>query len=104
MPVEPKPSSAGPQTITIATGLRRYVVWSEIILLFALLELALWAPTHEIRNRWAAIAAFTLLAATVIDVLIGRQSLRRIGLGLPQLFGASVVLVSGVMPRRALGR
>jgi membrane protease YdiL (CAAX protease family) len=96
MPVEPKPSSAGPQTITIATGLRRYVVWSEIILLFALLELALWAPTHEIRNRWAAIAAFTLLAATVIDVLIGRQSLRRIGLGLPQLFGASVVLLSGV--------
>jgi membrane protease YdiL (CAAX protease family) len=96
MPADPKTLSAGPQSITIATGLRRHLVWSEIILLFALLELALWAPTHEIRNRWAAAAAITILLATVIDVLIGRQSLKRLGLGLPKLFGASVVLVSGV--------
>jgi membrane protease YdiL (CAAX protease family) len=107
MAAEPKTLSAGKsatpaagnvnsQTITIATGLRRHIVWSEIVIVFVLLELALWAPTHEIRNRWAAAAAIALLAVTVIDVLLGRQSLQRMGLGLPKLFGASVVLVSGV--------
>lgn len=107
MAAEPKPSSVSraatpaardvmPGSVAIATGLRRYVVWAEIITVFALLELALWAPTHEIRNRWAAISALTILAGTAIDLLISHQSLQRLGLGLPKLFGASVVLLSGV--------
>ena len=107
MKVETKTLSAGKsaapaeshinfQSVAIATGLRRYVVWAEIITVFALLELALWAPAHEIRNRWAAISALTILVVTVIDVLLDYQSLQRLGLGLPKLFGASVVLLSGV--------
>jgi membrane protease YdiL (CAAX protease family) len=92
----PAARNADFQSVAIATGLRRYVVWAEIITVFALLELALWAPTHEIRNRWAAISALTILVVTVIDVLLDYQSLQRLGLGLPKLFGASVVLLSGV--------
>jgi membrane protease YdiL (CAAX protease family) len=92
----PADRNVGLQSVAIATGLRRYVVWAEIIIVFALLELALWAPTNEIRNRWAAISALTILAVTAIDLLITRQSPQRLGLGLPKLFGASVVLLSGV--------
>jgi membrane protease YdiL (CAAX protease family) len=107
MAAEPKTLSAARSTtpavrdvnfpgVTIATGLRRHLVWAEIIIVFVLLELALWAPTHKIRNRWAAISALTILAVTVIDMLLDRQSLQRLGLGLPKLFGTSVVLLSGV--------
>lgn len=84
------------QSIVIASGIRRYVVGAEMIIVFAFLELALWAPTHEIRNRWAAISALAILVISVIDMLLDRQSLQRLGLGLPKMFGTSVVLVTGV--------
>jgi membrane protease YdiL (CAAX protease family) len=80
---------------------RRYFVWAQIVIAFLFLELAIWAPTTEIRNRWAAIAATTILILMLIDVLIGRSSrsspssLHRLGLGLPNVSGASVVLGIG---------
>ena len=80
----------------VPTALRRCFVWAQIIVGFLFLELAIWAPTAEIRDRWAAIAAITILILVLIDVLIGRSSLNRLGLGLPKMFGASVVLGIGL--------
>jgi len=73
------------------TAYRRYFVWAQIIITFLFLELALWAPTTHIRNRWAVIVMFTILALVLID----RPSLERLGLRLPKTFGASVVLGIG---------
>src|ERR1700690_2045621 len=100
MAVDPKTLSATPAasagSLAPATGLRRYAVWAEIAIEFAFLEFALWAPTRQIRNRWAAVAALTIVAVILADLLIDRQSLKRLGLGLPGIFGACVVLVTGV--------
>ena len=83
---------------------RRYFVWTQIAITFLFLELAIWAPTTHIRNLWSAIAAITILLLVLINVLINilidsrlsRPSLARLGLGLPGMFGASVVLGIGL--------
>lgn len=75
----------------IPTAYRRHFVWTQIGGVFLLLELALWAPTNHIRNRWAVIAMFAILAIVLTD----RPSLERLGLRLPSAFGASVVLGIG---------
>ena len=86
----------------LPTALRRYFVWAQIIVAFLFLEFAIWAPTPEIRNRWAVIAAITILVLVLTDVLLDREahsarsSLHRLGLGLPKMFGASVVLGIGL--------
>ncbi len=83
----------------VPTAFRRYFVWAQIIVAFLFLEFAIWAPTPETRNRWAAIAAITILILVLTDVLIDRSprsSLQRLGLGLPKMFGASVVLGIGL--------
>jgi membrane protease YdiL (CAAX protease family) len=85
MEVESKAFSAVP------TAYRRYFVWAQIIIAFLFLEFALWAPSRAIRNRWAVVAAITI----VVLVLIDRPSLERLGLRLPKTFGASVVLGIG---------
>ena len=79
----------------VPTAFRRYYVWAQIIVAFLFLEFAIWAPTTEIRNRWAAISAITILILVLTDVLLDRSpwsSLQRLGLGMPRMFGASVVL------------
>jgi membrane protease YdiL (CAAX protease family) len=85
----------------VSTAFRRYFVWAQIIIVFLFLEFALWAPTRQTRNRWAIIAAITILALVLINVLLdvpsGRSSLERLGLGLPKMFGASVVLGVGLV-------
>ena len=75
----------------VPTACRRYFVWAQIVIAFLFLEFAIWAPTPETRNRWAAIAAITILVLVLID----RPSLARLGLRLPKMFGASVVLGIG---------
>jgi membrane protease YdiL (CAAX protease family) len=89
----------------VPAALRRYFVWAQIIVAFLFLEFAIWAPTPEIRNRWAAIAAITILILVLADVLLDRSSrsarssassLHRLGLGLPKVLGASVVLGIGL--------
>ena len=86
----------------VPTALRRYFVWAQIIVAFLFLEFAIWAQTPEIRNRWAAIAAITILILVLGDVLLdrssrsARSSLHRLGLGLPKVLGASVVLGIGL--------
>jgi membrane protease YdiL (CAAX protease family) len=81
------------------TAARRFLIWAQIVIVFVLLEFALWAPTTHLRNRWAAIAATTLIVLVTVDVLIDpspRVSFARLGLGLPKASGAGVVLGIGV--------
>src|ERR1022692_3032134 len=104
MAVESKTFPAGTAAIpggrkVRAAAYRRYFVWAQIIIAFLFLEFALWAPTPEIRNRWAAIAAITILVLVLVNVLIGgvfaRRSLARLGWGCPNLSGAGVVVGFG---------
>jgi len=93
MAVDSKTLPAGPP------ALRRCFVWAQIIVAFLFLEFAIWAPTPEIRNRWAAVATIIILAVVLTDVLLDRSprsSLHRLGLGLPKVLGASVVLGIGL--------
>jgi membrane protease YdiL (CAAX protease family) len=103
MAVEPKTPTEGtsvvppaPEVLSLAapTACRRYFVWTQIVIVFLFLEFAIWAP--ETRKRWAAIGAITILVLVLIDVLIDRTSLQRLGLGLPKVFGASLVLGTGL--------
>ena len=71
---------------------RRYFVWAEVVIAFLFLEFAIWAPTPGTRNRWAAITAITILVLLLID----RPSLDHLGLGLPKMFGAGLVLGIGL--------
>lgn len=82
-----------PEAYPVAsTASRRFFVWAQIVAVFVFLELALWAPTTHLRNRWAVVAIVTLLVCVLID----RPSLARLGLGLPKMSGAVVVLFSGL--------
>ena len=105
MAVEPKTTPEGTSAIPLApkvlslavpTASHRYFVWTQIVIVFLFLEFALWAPTRETRNRWAAIGAITILGLMLIDVLIDRTSIQRLGLGLPKIFGAGLVLGIGL--------
>jgi membrane protease YdiL (CAAX protease family) len=80
----------------VATASRRYFVWAQIIIVFLFLEFALWAPTRHTRNRWAAISAITILVLILTDALTSPPSRKRLGLGLPKMSGASVVLGIGL--------
>jgi membrane protease YdiL (CAAX protease family) len=80
------------------TAWRRFFIWAQIVIVFVLLEFALWAPTTHMRNRWAAIAATTLIVLVAADVLIDpspRSSFARLGLGFPKASGAGAVLALG---------
>jgi membrane protease YdiL (CAAX protease family) len=52
------------------------------------MECALWSSRLASRNRWVFITGITVL----VFVLVDRPSLKRMGLGLPDRFGASLVL------------
>jgi membrane protease YdiL (CAAX protease family) len=80
------------------TAPRRFFIWAQIVIVFVLLEFALWAPTTHLRNRWAAIAATTLLVVITIDVVIAPSpgvSFARLGIGFPKASHAGVVLALG---------
>ncbi len=79
-----------------ATVYRRYFVWMQIIAVFLFLEIALWARTRPIRNRWAGMVAVAILVFVLIDALIDRSSWQRLGLGLPRISGVGVVLGIGL--------
>jgi membrane protease YdiL (CAAX protease family) len=88
----------------VTTAFRRCFASVQIVVALLFLELAIWAPTRHTRNRWAVISAITILVFVLINVLINvlvdslgyRPSLERLGLGLPGMFGASVVLGVGL--------
>ncbi len=62
--------------------------WIQLVVVYFLIECALWSSQTAIRDRWALIAALTVLAFVLVD----RPSIRRLGLGRPNLPGASIIL------------
>lgn len=81
----PDPHMPGPSAVT---GLLCLLVWIQIVVVFVFLEFALWAPTTHIRNRWSVVA----MCALLVFVLTDRPSLNRLGLGLPTMVGAGLIL------------
>jgi len=67
---------------------RTFFTWFQLIGAYVLLECALWSARLSVRNRWALAG----LIAVVAFVLLDRPSVRRMGLGLPNTFGASLAL------------
>jgi membrane protease YdiL (CAAX protease family) len=67
---------------------RRSFTWFQLIVVYVFIECALWSSRREFRNAWVFIVAGTVL----VFVLVDRPSLKRMGLGLPTRFGASMVL------------
>src|SRR5260370_24163857 len=67
---------------------RHSFLWFQLIVAYVCMEFALWSSQLASRNKWVLITAITIL----VFVLLDRPSLRRMGLGLPTRFGASMVL------------
>src|SRR6202790_5271772 len=67
---------------------RRSFIWFQLIVAYVCMEFALWSSQLASRNKWVLITAITIL----VFVLLDRPSRRRMGLGLPSRFGASMVL------------
>jgi len=76
------------QTAERLSLVRKIFVGFQLVVAYGLIECALWSPRIAVRNRWALVAAITI----VIFLLIDRPSFRRMGLGLPSTLGASIVL------------
>jgi membrane protease YdiL (CAAX protease family) len=92
MPLRSKPFPAE------ITAPRRFFMWVQIVAVFVLLEFALWARTTDMRNRWAAVTVVALLVFIFMDTYFDpspRSAFDRLGLGLPKVFGAGVVLGIG---------
>lgn len=72
----------------IPSAYRPSFTWLQLIVVYVFIECALWSPSTAVSRRWALVAAVSVLAFVLVD----RPSLRRLGLGLPTTFGASIVL------------
>jgi len=65
-----------------------------LIIVYGLIECALWSRPLALRDRWALAAAVAIVLSIVIDVVrSGRPAFRRLGLGPPAILGASLVLL-----------
>jgi membrane protease YdiL (CAAX protease family) len=76
------------RVIEVPESYRRYFTWFQLIVAYVFMERALWSSRLAFRNTWALLAILTI----VVFVLVDRPSVRRMGLGLPTGFGASLVL------------
>ncbi len=90
LPPQPSTSSTARKgwSLPLPAAYRRPFVWAQIVIVFVLVVFVLWAPTGDMRNRWAVITMTIFLVLVLID----RPSLQRLGLRLPKTFGASLVL------------
>jgi membrane protease YdiL (CAAX protease family) len=80
-------------SLEIPPSYRTYVTWFELIVVYFLLEGALWSARLSVRNRWALAGVIAVLFFILVDIALGgRPSIRRLGLGLPTTFGATLVL------------
>lgn len=72
---------------------RAYFAWFQLIIVYGLIECALWSPHLRERDRWAWAAAIAIFVFVALDAALSDEpALRRLGLGLPTTFGAAVVL------------
>jgi membrane protease YdiL (CAAX protease family) len=73
---------------------RRYFDWFELIVVYGLIECALWSHRRAIRDRWALAAALAIFIFVALDVtLTDKPLIPRLGLALPTTFAATVVLL-----------
>jgi membrane protease YdiL (CAAX protease family) len=72
----------------VARKYRVVFTWFQLVVAYVFMEKALWSAHLAFRNRWALVAIVTVFVFAAVD----RPSLRRMGLGLPTTFGASIVL------------
>jgi membrane protease YdiL (CAAX protease family) len=79
------------QTVGIQDTYRRQFTWAQVIIAFLFLECAVWAARLSVRSRWALAAGAIVLVFALVD----RPSLRRLGLGLPNAMGSSLMLGIG---------
>jgi membrane protease YdiL (CAAX protease family) len=75
----------------ISDSLRRRLTWAQVVIGFLLVECTVWSARLSVRSRWALAAGVVILLFAMID----RPSMRRLGLGLPNALGSSVVLGIG---------
>lgn len=73
-------------------GTHKFFARFQVIVVYGLIECALWTPGMTVRNRWALAAAL----ATVLFLFLDRPSVRRLGLGLPATAAAGTVLVLSI--------
>jgi membrane protease YdiL (CAAX protease family) len=85
--------------LEVPLATRRSLIWFQLIVAYVCMEFALWSSQLASRNKWVLITAITIL----VFVLLDRPSLRRMGLGLPTRFGASMVLAVGFATAIFLG-
>jgi len=79
--------------LEIPPAYRPYFTWFQLIVVYFLLEGALWSARLSVRNRWALAGVIAVLVFVLVGVALGgRSSIRRLGLGLPTTFGATLVL------------
>lgn len=79
------------QTAGISESLRRRLTWAQVILAFLFVECAVWAARLSVRSRWALAAGLVVLVFALVD----RPTIRRLGLGLPNAMGSSLMLGVG---------
>ena len=76
----------------ISEALRRRLVWAQVIIAFLAVECGVWAARLSVRNRWAIAAGIIVMTFALVD----RPSVRRLGLGLPNAMGTSLMLGVGL--------
>jgi membrane protease YdiL (CAAX protease family) len=75
----------------VSTPPRRSFVWAQTIVVYVFVELALWAPTRALRNRWALLAVI----AVTLAVLLDRPSRTRLGFRFPTARAATLIFGVG---------
>lgn len=74
--------------LEIRRGHSTLFAWIQLVAVYFLIECALWSSRTAVRNEWALVAALAVL----VFVLLDRPSLTRLGLLLPNTFGAGIIL------------
>ena len=89
-----------PATLRLAENSlnHRVFVWFQLITAYVFVEKALWAGNMGVRNRWALMAAISIMLFVIVD----HPSIHRLGLGLPRGLGLSLMLATSFATALAL--